>query len=68
MKQHDGWTEEKRSAWLYRAVAQAERDGGRKALFNELAGEADKQAAMWQRQADLAGHRCLSFNQECVSD
>ena len=55
MKQHDGWTEEKRSAWLYRVVAQAERDGGRKALFHELAGEADKQAVMWERQADLAG-------------
>ena len=57
MKQHDGWIEEKRSAWLYRVVAQTERDGGRRALFNELAGEADKQAAMWERQADLAGIR-----------
>ena len=57
MKEHDGWAEEKRSAWLYRVVAQAERDGGRRALFNELAGEADKQAAMWERQADLAGNR-----------
>ena len=38
-------------------VAQAERDGGRRALFRELAGEADKQAAMWERQADLAGNR-----------
>ncbi len=56
-QQHDGWTEEKRSAWLYRAVAQAERDGGRRALFNELAGEADKQAAMWERHAALAGRR-----------
>ena len=57
MKQHNGWIEEKRSAWLYRVVAQTERDGGRRALFNELAGEADKQAAMWARQADLAGSR-----------
>ena len=57
MKEHDGWAEEKRSAWLYRVVAQAERDGGRRALFRELAGEADKQAAMWERQADLAGNR-----------
>lgn len=53
----EGWTEEKRSAWLYRVVAQAEPDGARRALFRELAGEADKQAAMWERQADLAGHR-----------
>ena len=57
MKQLEAWTEEKRSAWLYRVVAQAERDGGRRALFHELAGEAEKQAAMWQRQADLAGSR-----------
>ena len=57
MEQHDGWPEEKRSAWLYRVVAHAERDGGRRALFRELAGEADKQAAMWERQADLAGDR-----------
>ena len=51
MKAYEGWSEEKRSAWLYRAVARAENDGGRKALFEELAGEAEKQAAMWQRQA-----------------
>lgn len=55
MKEQDGWTEEKRSAWLYRAVARAERDGGRRALFEELAGEAEKQASMWQQQAQRAG-------------
>lgn len=55
MKDHDGWTEEKRSAWLYRAVARAEKDGGRRALFEELAGEADKQAAMWEPPAKHAG-------------
>lgn len=55
MKEHDGWTEEKRSAWLYRAVARAERDGGRRALFEELAGEAEKQAAMWEQQASASG-------------
>jgi len=55
MKDHDGWSEEKRSAWLYRAVARAEEDGGRRALFEELAGEAEKQAAMWEEQAKLAG-------------
>jgi VIT1/CCC1 family predicted Fe2+/Mn2+ transporter len=42
-----GWTEEKRSAWLYRAVARAERDPMRRALFEQLATEADKQAALW---------------------
>ncbi|MCC6531462.1 MAG: VIT1/CCC1 transporter family protein [Burkholderiales bacterium] len=57
MKAHEGWYEEKRSAWLYRVVAQAEPDGTRRALFEELAAEADKQALMWQRQAQLAGGR-----------
>jgi len=57
MKEHDGWTEEKRSAWLYRAVAQAERDPVRRALFEELAGEADKQAEMWTHQAAGTGRR-----------
>ncbi len=55
MKAHEGWSEEMRSAWLYRAVARAETDGARKALFEELAGEAEKQALMWRRQADAAG-------------
>ena len=55
MKAQAGWTEEKRSAWLYHAVARAESDGGRKALFEELAGEAEKQAAMWRQQAQNAG-------------
>ncbi len=57
MKEHDGWTEEKQSAWLYRVVARAESDGGRKALFEELAGEADKQAEMWQKQANRTGQQ-----------
>lgn len=51
----DGWTEEKRSAWLYRAVARAERDPMRRALFEELAAEADKQAAMWAERAEASG-------------
>lgn len=57
MKEHDGWTEEKQSAWLYRVVARAESDGGRKALFEELAGEADKQAEMWLKQASRTGQK-----------
>lgn len=56
MKEHEGWAEEKRSAWLYREVARAERDGVRRALFDELAGEAEKQAAMWGRRAAAGGH------------
>jgi len=55
MKEREGWAEEKRSAWLYRAVARSESDPGRRALFEELAGEADKQAAMWASQVERAG-------------
>lgn len=51
----DGWTEEKRSAWLYRAVARAERDPTRRALFEQLATEADKQAVMWAERARTSG-------------
>ncbi len=50
----DGWIEEKRSAWLYRAVARAERDPTRKALFEQLAAEADKQAVLWAERARLS--------------
>lgn len=42
------WREEKRSAWLYRLVAQCERGTPREALFTELAQAADDQAAIWQ--------------------
>ncbi|OJW49825.1 MAG: hypothetical protein BGO60_06085 [Thiobacillus sp. 65-1059] len=41
------WQEEKRSAWLYRAVAECERDTPRAALFDELAQAADEQADIW---------------------
>jgi VIT1/CCC1 family predicted Fe2+/Mn2+ transporter len=47
----DGWIEEKRSAWLYRAVARAERNPTRRALFEQLAAEADKQADLWAERA-----------------
>lgn len=57
MNEYEGWSEEKRSAWLYRQVAQAEPDGARRGLFLELAGEADKQAAVWERKAQEAGRR-----------
>lgn len=57
MKELEGWREEKRSAFLYRMLAQTEDDGARRALFDELAGEADKQAAMWERQVVAGGGR-----------
>jgi VIT1/CCC1 family predicted Fe2+/Mn2+ transporter len=43
----EGWHEEKRSAYLYRAVAQAETGTPHQALFEELAMAAEKQAAIW---------------------
>lgn len=51
----ESWTEEKRSAYLYRVVAAAEAGTARQALFNELAHEAEKQAAIWERHARTAG-------------
>ncbi|HEY9099905.1 MAG TPA: VIT1/CCC1 transporter family protein [Thiobacillus sp.] len=41
------WLEEKRSAWLYRVVAECEHGTTRESLFNELAKSADEQAAIW---------------------
>ncbi len=43
----ESWQEEKRSAWLYRVVAQCEHGSTRESLFNELAQSADEQAEIW---------------------
>jgi len=43
----DSWYHEKESAWLYGAVAAAEPDPGRRALFVKLAATAEEQAARW---------------------
>ena len=45
----DSWYHEKESAWLYRAVAAAEPDPARRALFEKLAAAAEEQAACWRR-------------------
>ena len=42
------WTEEKRSAWLYRIIAACERGTPRETLFVELARAADEQAGIWE--------------------
>ncbi len=55
MHELDSWREEKRSAYLYRVVAEAEAGTSRAALFSELAREAEKQAAIWARHAQNAG-------------
>ncbi|HEX7971912.1 MAG TPA: VIT1/CCC1 transporter family protein, partial [Thiobacillus sp.] len=44
---YESWREEKRSAWLYRMVAECERGTPRESLFNELAQAADAQADIW---------------------
>ena len=43
----EGWHEEKRSAYLYRAVALAENGTPRQALFEELAKAAEEQSGIW---------------------
>jgi VIT1/CCC1 family predicted Fe2+/Mn2+ transporter len=43
----ESWQEEKRSAWLYRVVAECERGTQRESLFNELAQAADEQSEIW---------------------
>lgn len=43
----ESWYHEKESAWLYGAVAAAESDPSRRALFEKLAGAAEEQAARW---------------------
>jgi len=47
----DGWHEEKRSAYLYRVMAEAEAGTPRAELFRGLAAEAENHAGIWARQA-----------------
>jgi VIT1/CCC1 family predicted Fe2+/Mn2+ transporter len=51
----ESWKEEKRSAYLYRIVAQCEQGSTREALFRELANEADNQAQIWAGEARRQG-------------
>jgi len=51
----NSWTEEKQSAWLYRALAEAERDTRIAALFRTLADAAEQQALTWAQSAREAG-------------
>ncbi|MBT9568103.1 MAG: VIT1/CCC1 transporter family protein [Thiobacillus sp.] len=52
---YESWREEKRSAWLYRVIAECERGSTRQALFDELARAADTQAAIWLTALTEAG-------------
>jgi VIT1/CCC1 family predicted Fe2+/Mn2+ transporter len=50
----EAWHEEKRSAYLYRVMAEAEAGTPRAELFRGLAAEAENQAGIWARQAGTA--------------
>jgi len=51
MDNNDGWLEEKRSAHLYRIIADFELGTPREVLFRSLAVEADNQAGIWARKS-----------------
>ncbi|MFY2762952.1 VIT1/CCC1 transporter family protein [Arenimonas sp. MALMAid1274] len=51
----NSWREEKQSAWLYRALAQAEPDARIAALFGQLAEAAEAQSQIWASTAAHAG-------------
>jgi VIT1/CCC1 family predicted Fe2+/Mn2+ transporter len=53
----ESWTEEQRSAFLYRVCAEAEAGTNRADLFARLAGEAEAQAAIWRAQLTASGKR-----------
>ena len=47
----EGWLDETRSAYLYRVIAEVERGSPRADLFQQLAREAEGQAAIWAKNA-----------------
>lgn len=49
---HDNWREEKRSAYLYRFIAQYETNEIHRTMFIKLADAAEKQAKLWEKQAE----------------
>jgi VIT1/CCC1 family predicted Fe2+/Mn2+ transporter len=51
----ESWTEEQRSAFLYRACAEAESGTPRADLFSRLAVEAEAQATIWRAQLTASG-------------
>lgn len=57
MHELESWTEEKRSAYLYRVVAGSETGTARHGLFVGLAQEAEKQAAIWEGHVRAAGRQ-----------
>lgn len=55
MNELASWHEEKRSAWLYRLISDAESGTPLQILFLELAQAAERQAGVWAAQAAKAG-------------
>ena len=55
MHELKSWVEEKRSAYLYRAVSDAESGTPRQFLFLELAAAADRQAELWAVEVRRVG-------------
>ncbi len=55
MHELESWKEEKRSAYLYRVVSDAESGTTRQVLFLELAKAADEQAELWVKEATKRG-------------
>ncbi|MEO8418719.1 MAG: VIT1/CCC1 transporter family protein [Methylophilaceae bacterium] len=51
------WLEEKRSAYLYRIIAEAEQGSSRQPLFSQLAQEAESQSRFWLQAMQAAGQR-----------
>jgi VIT1/CCC1 family predicted Fe2+/Mn2+ transporter len=51
----ESWREEKRSAWLYRVISDAESGTPLQILFLELAQAAERQAEIWAAQAAETG-------------
>src|SRR3954471_4673643 len=50
MSARDSWGHEMQSVFLYRVVAESEQSAERRALFTQLAGEAEAPAAIWKRE------------------
>lgn len=55
MSAQENWHEEKQSTWLYNAVAEAEPDAVKKALFIALAEAAESQAGLWEQRIRAEG-------------
>lgn len=54
--QRDSWVAEKRSAYLYRKLAQNTK-GNERQLFDKLAAEADEQAEIWAKAISASGDK-----------